>query len=233
MLRNRPPDIRRPDSDVVLIGERRVGIAARQQAAADAALEAWERLPWPEGLLSHNCFGSEDGETVVHYSQWTDEDAVEKFKRADQGAKAANGGRARVILDAAPEVERLGVAAYRVYRSVAWNDGGSPGCIVMIRFEVDGLDQQLRLYQSLAAAGARSTRPEGLLAVHFHFSVDRKNVLNYTEWSDAEAHRESLDGALVADRRRVINGLSGVRPLGYKRYRLLGGLAVEPASAGG
>ena len=57
-------------------------------------------------------------------------------------------------------------------------------------------------------------------------------MLNYAEWSDAEAHRESLDGALIADRRRVINGLSGVRPLGYKRYRLLRSLALESASAG-
>ncbi|MGW6935360.1 hypothetical protein ACWGE0_35235 [Lentzea sp. NPDC054927] len=63
------PAIDRSDVDSVVV---RVHTAPpdRQLLVADAVVLHWVRSPWPDGLLSRNCYISVDGTSVLTYEQW-------------------------------------------------------------------------------------------------------------------------------------------------------------------
>jgi hypothetical protein len=49
----------------------RVGTPERQRSAVDAIARTWQSRPWPDvGLLSYSVLTGEDGDTLLHYSQW-------------------------------------------------------------------------------------------------------------------------------------------------------------------
>src|SRR5262245_16671502 len=72
-------DVTRSDVGLVAIAEWRAALPAQQQAVADAALDAWNQVEWPEGLLSHWCLLGADGHSVLHYIQSVGEDAIRGF----------------------------------------------------------------------------------------------------------------------------------------------------------
>jgi hypothetical protein len=82
------PQVTHPDAGLVLVGEWGTSGAAHQRAAADAALGAWEAVPAPEGLLSYGCLLGEDDRTLLHYVQWSGEDAARAFVSTDRWAAA-------------------------------------------------------------------------------------------------------------------------------------------------
>jgi hypothetical protein len=75
IVRDVLPDVTRPDVGTVLVSPWLVGTPERQRAAADATIAAWERIPWPEALISLNCLVGADGTTVLNYEQWTSDEA--------------------------------------------------------------------------------------------------------------------------------------------------------------
>lgn len=190
-LSARLPPIPRPDVGLVLSSQWRLPTRESQQAAADAAMDAWKHVPWPAGLLSYSCLLSDDGTTVTHYSQWTGDEAHQAFRRNDPPE------RVQRILAAVPGIERQGVFAYRPFRSVV--PGGPqrrPGCIVTVDISFEGPDperQQRWVETVLKALAAGNGAPPGLLAAHFHLSTDGTRVLNLAEWTDAAAHGEFLE----------------------------------------
>ncbi|MFD3485934.1 antibiotic biosynthesis monooxygenase [Streptomyces sp. NPDC058665] len=187
------PRITRPGVGVVKVSTWRVGTPERQRAAVDAISEAWRRWDWPDGgLLSYSVMAGEDGETLLHYSQWRDEAAYQDFVRAGRDARNAE-------IDAAvPGIERMGLGSYELYRSgeAAEGDTRVPGCVVIVDVEFDGPDRVRQREWTNAVFAALDNDPydrTGAISAHFHVGTDGTRVLNYAEWESAEDHIAALN----------------------------------------
>lgn len=101
------PDLDRPGVGAVLASTWSVGTPERQRAAVEAIRRTWESRDWPDlGLLSYSVFIGTDGDTLLHYSQWTDEQAYDDFVRTYRGDRNAE-------IDAAvPGIERVALHRY-------------------------------------------------------------------------------------------------------------------------
>ncbi len=218
------PEISRPDVGLAVVSQWTAGTRERQNAAAEAILAAWERVPWPEDLLSVTCFLSTDGEAVLTYAQWKNADAVAAF-RETHGATLAS-----AMEDAVHGLERSGPVPYRLYRSSGVRDGAPvPGCIVMVSIVFEGPDEQRQrqwvdaVFEALAA----ETDPHpGGISGHYHLGTDGIRELNYAEWTSEEAHRDAIErsgqGAVGSGPQwRRVQTFPGLISGGFKRYRLL------------
>ncbi|MER7107598.1 antibiotic biosynthesis monooxygenase [Streptomyces sp. NPDC000229] len=217
------PDLRRPGVGVVKVSTWRVGTPERQRAAVDAIAAAWRKRDWPDvGLLSYSVHIGEDGDTLLHYSQWTSEEAYQDFSRSHRDDRNAE-------IDAAvPGIERVALQSYELYRSVRLNpdDTRVPGCVVIVDVEFDGPDAHRQRAWVDAVFEALETDPSphpGGISGHFHIGLDGTRVLNYAEWESAEAHIEALaapgDGIGAATPQwRKVRTYPGVARGGVKRY---------------
>ncbi|MEV0089294.1 antibiotic biosynthesis monooxygenase [Saccharopolyspora sp. NPDC050642] len=213
------PDIVRADAGLVLMSEWTVGTPERQQAATAAAMSVWDHLAWPDGLLSYSCLTSTDGDTLLHYSQWTDAAAHAGFKRSDPPE------RVQQIFAEVPGIERHGVVEYQRYRSLVLGDGRS-GCVVAVSFETDGHETARHFVDTLLdeqpglAQRTDVEPPAGMLANHFHISADGTRVVNYAEFADEDAHRRIVASDLRDgdDVPQLISTTPGLRLLGFKRF---------------
>ncbi|MFK3983364.1 monooxygenase [Micromonospora sp. NPDC050397] len=210
------PDLTRTDVGVALSSEWVLGTPERQRAAAEATVAAWRDEPWPAGLLSYAIYLDTDGELLRHYSQWTDDAAVDAFVPA---------GRESRIDAEVPGIERRDLARYQVYRGNRADDGPAPGAMVAVRVDTDGADRSRRWVDAVFEALAADERlPAGGIGGFFHISADGTRVLNYAEWTSPEAHlaalaanRDGISSGPLWDRVRTMDG---VRPVGVRRYRL-------------
>lgn len=215
------PDITRPDADIDLISEWVVD-TPQQRAAVKSAIDAVEHETWPEGLLSDNYYVELDGDIVLNYSQWKSEKTAVEFVQTDYSEWTEKIGDA-------PDSERHVLTPYRLYRSFI-PDGSlrRPGCIVVITFETDGPEWQHKLIDWLVDRLPNNNMPQpGNISNHFHISTDGTRVFNYTEWTDANAHREVVENDLQENDEvpQMIDSMEGVRGLGYKRFNLYRSLA--------
>ncbi|PCG81612.1 antibiotic biosynthesis monooxygenase [Streptomyces sp. WZ.A104] len=186
------PDLSRADARIAKASTWNVGTPQRQREAVDAIRKTWESRDWPHpGLLSYSVYAGEDGATLLHYSQWTGEQAYEDFVRNNRDARNAE-------IDAAvPGIERVALHTYELYRSGrrAEGDTREPGCVVIVDVEFDGPDPARQRDWADAvfeALGDDIRTPEGGIAAHFHVSTDGTRVLNYAEWETAEHHIAAL-----------------------------------------
>ncbi|MFF7810386.1 antibiotic biosynthesis monooxygenase [Streptomyces sp. NPDC007945] len=189
------PDLHRPGVGAVLVSTWRVGTPERQRAAVEAIRKAWESRAWPDlGLLSYSVLAGTDGETLLHYSQWTQEQAYEDFVRTHRDDRNAE-------IDAAvPGIERVELRRYgAIHRSTvrgATNTGELPGVVVIVEadFDPSGADRRKewvdRVFEALAEDVA--TRPGSGGSGRFHLSFDGGRVLNYAEWESERAHADWL-----------------------------------------
>lgn len=226
MHRSAVPDPTRADACLVLIGEWQVPDAGTGRRAADAALAAWRQHGWPDGLRAHHCLLGEDGRTVLHYAQWADEEAARTFAGTGKPAWA------RSVDRAVPGVRHTRVTAYRRYRDTdRLSAPPSTGCLVTVTVTFDGADQdQQRAWVDnvFAAAGTTESSPSaGMLAAHFHVSLDGTRVLNLAEWTTADAHRAAVTGPDNGFRTRV-RGFPGVGSSAARRYLPHAGLSTVP-----
>ncbi|MFI2027021.1 antibiotic biosynthesis monooxygenase [Streptomyces buecherae] len=190
------PDATRADAGLATFSTWRVGTPERQRAAVDAIAATWQRLPWPTPeLLGYSVYTGTDGETLLHYTQWTSEAAREAYVRA--GRQVAH---AAEIDAAVPGIERDGVTSYRLYRSAFTPGARGPqapavGCAIAVTIDFDGPDEaRLRRWVDGWFDGDEPEVDDfdGLLAAHFHVSTDGTRVLNYAEWVSAQAHIDAL-----------------------------------------
>lgn len=194
------PDIGRGDAGLALLGEWRTCGPEHQQRAADAAMAAWQIVRWPAGLLAYSCLLGEDGQGVLQYSQWSEESAAHAFADADKPQWA------QAVRAAAPDIEYRKLTPYRLYRNTTpLADPPAIGCLVTVTVDFDGPDakrQQGWVDHVFAAAGTTHASPErGMLAAHFHLSLDGTRVINLAEWTTTQAHRDSVASATAADKR--------------------------------
>ncbi|MFD7898764.1 antibiotic biosynthesis monooxygenase family protein [Streptomyces sp. NPDC059743] len=204
------PDVRRGDAAGVFVSHWYVRDGAAGTAALQEVVARWSRSPRPPGALSLSTFVSTDDTTVLTYTQCDGPDAYRRYLETLTG---------------------VGVAAveYRVCRCVLLDTTSRvPGCVVVAMFDVDGPECQERIIGSIAQAVEETPveRHPGLLSANFHASEDGTRVLNYAEWTTEEAHLAFLAGATHVTTRRVTDDTPGVRPVGFKRYRLHRSLGV-------
>ncbi|MER5768401.1 antibiotic biosynthesis monooxygenase [Streptomyces sp. NPDC001985] len=231
------PDPRRPGVGLVKISTWEVGTPERQRAAVDAIARAWHSREWPDvGLLSYTVHIGEDGHTLLHYSQWTAEEAYQQFFARYRDEKNAE-------IDAAvPGIERLGLHSYELYESVGGgpDDPRVPGCVVIVEVEFDGPDpvrQREWADTVLTAIGSDAAAPDGQraggISGSFHLGTDGTRVLNYAEWESADAHRAALaaPGAGVGSDTgpwHRVRDYPGVRVSRVNRYAP--GLSLHPGA---
>jgi heme-degrading monooxygenase HmoA len=218
------PEVRRSDAATALISSWIVPDPAVQVAAADAVLDAWEGQERPDAMLSLSVFLGLDGTEVLHYAQWTSDEAHREWARAHRPAALAP-------VDAAiPGIRRPGLVRYRLDRShvPATAPGRPPGLLVTPVFTTAGPDARRALTDTVLDALAEAQVP-GLLGAHLHRSQDGSRVLNHAEWEDLAAWRAFADGPVSARIAERIAALDGVTPdstgaAGLRRYRLHGAL---------
>ncbi|MFI9049470.1 hypothetical protein [Streptomyces sp. NPDC053427] len=213
------PEIRRPDAGAVLISEWDAGSPEGQRAVVDGVARAWAEMPLPEGFLSRVLFTGTDGRSVLNYGQWTSHAARQEFVRDAED----NGLRERIaaVLDGVGGVGNEGPGRFRLYRSLLAEDvPGAMGCVVRVAFRTSGHEAARRLVDGLMEMFGGRQDGEGAFGSHFHLSEDGLQVVNYSEWTTAEAHQRMFDaklndgGAVMG----FIASLDGVEPLGFKRF---------------
>ncbi|MCM2390895.1 antibiotic biosynthesis monooxygenase [Streptomyces albipurpureus] len=234
------PVVDRPDAQVVKVSTWDVGTPERQRAAVDALEKAWRSRGWPGGgLLTYTVHMGDDGRTLLHYTQWTSEEAFQEFLRTAADFKREWNAE----VDAAvPGIERLGLRSYELYRSGSTPaDPRIPGTVVIVDVEFDGPDADRQrawvdtVFTALEAdtagtEGPRTAEPgprddprSAGISGHFHLSQDGTRVLNYAEWESAEAHQAALAapgegiGSTTAQWARV-HDFPGVRGSSVRRY---------------
>ncbi|WP_017238611.1 antibiotic biosynthesis monooxygenase family protein [Streptomyces sp. SS] len=224
------PDLHRPGVGAVLVSTWRVGTPERQHAAVEAVRAAWESRAWPDlGLLSYSIAIGTDGDTLLHYSQWTEQQAYDDFVRTYRDDRNAE-------IDAAvPGIERVELRRYGpIHRSAVRGGTGTgelPGVVVIVEADFDGpaagrgedwVDGVFAALDEDAAAG----RVSGGISGQFHLSVDGGRVLNYAEWESEQAHEEWLaDDARQSEAWKRVHhhpGLTGGRMRRYTPALSLG-----------
>ncbi|MFF9145175.1 antibiotic biosynthesis monooxygenase [Streptomyces sp. NPDC014861] len=188
------PDLHRPGVGAVLVSTWRVGTPERQRAAVEAIRKAWESRAWPDlGLLSYSVLAGTDGDTLLHYSQWTGQEAYEDFVRTYRDDRNAE-------IDAAvPGIERVELRRYGpIHRSTpqsALDAERRPGVVVIVEADFDPSDAGRReewvdrVFDALDEDVVTRPAPGGVSG-HFHLSTDGGRVLDYAEWESARAHEE-------------------------------------------
>ncbi|MEU1733475.1 antibiotic biosynthesis monooxygenase [Streptosporangium sp. NPDC020145] len=204
----RMPDVRRTDARAVFVGQRYVPTRQAAIEVLQQHVEQWSGTPWPVGVLSFSCYLSVEEDTVLTYAQCSDAAVYRPFVASLHGAANA------------------GAVEYRLRGSVVPRGAaGTPGCMVVATFDVDGAERQDRVIDSLTDAleRTRAGRSPGMLSANFHVSTDATRVLNYAEWTSDETHTAFLDSAARVTTRSVSDDIPGVRPIGFKRYHLYRG----------
>jgi heme-degrading monooxygenase HmoA len=222
------PDATRPDAGTVLVSSWIVGSAERQRTAADLMLDDWAARQRPDALLSINAFLSLDGDHILFYAQWTnDEDHLEWVRNERTEAVS----RVDAIV---PGIERPGLVRYLPPHTVmpvgTSGDPHRPGFVAAIGFRTEGPTAQGELTNALAAA-LRSRPIPGLIAAHVHDSRDGNRVLNWAEWDDEQSWRTFVEGPVSAELRRTVEAMPDVTPLGVVPYRLYRSLVNVAAVA--
>ncbi|MFH8618251.1 antibiotic biosynthesis monooxygenase [Streptomyces sp. NPDC017979] len=240
------PDIARGGVGLVKVSTWDVGTPERQRAAIEAIGAAWRKRSWPDlGLLSYTVHVGNDGRTLLHYSQWTDEDAYQQFFSA-----GFRDERNAEIDAAVPGIQRLGLHSYELYRGGRGNpdDLRIPGCVVIVEVEFDGPDRDRQrdwvdgVFDALAsdpgltaAEGPDGDDRPGAAGISgwFHLGADGTRVLNYAEWTDAASHVAALaapgDGiGSATEAWERVHSYPGVRESRVNRYTP--GLSLHPGA---
>jgi hypothetical protein len=202
------PDIDREDVHAVFMSHWYVAGADQGRAVLDEIADAWEGASRPPDVLSFSCYLStgSDHFTVMTYAQCTRPGSYRPFVHG--------------LPTTAARVEPV---EYRLDRSVLLApDAGAAAAVVVASFDVDGPERQRHIISSVTENIERSPRTEqtGLIASHFHVSIDGTRVINFAEWTSDEEHIAFLEGATRHRSLRLATDTPGVRPIGFTRYHL-------------
>lgn len=178
------PDVAGAEPGLVMVSRWKVPSPGAQRTVGDVVASVWEREPWPDGVLSYSLFAGEDGQTILHYSQWADDAAFDAFVANQRD------DRVDMIDLAVPGIERIERRAYRYHRSAVLAPERAPECLVAVEVDVQPAEEWVEL---VLAAIEESGLPPGGLAAHFHIDDEGRHAFNFAEWASAEAHRRALE----------------------------------------
>ncbi|MFE9824080.1 monooxygenase [Streptomyces sp. NPDC005791] len=219
------PGVDRKDAGLALVGPLYVGSPHLQQKVADAIVAEWAAAPRPEGLLSQSCYVSTDGENVWTYEQWTELSAYRATGTQEPPAPLRGLGP-----DGA-DIERCAPTPFQRYRSRVYEPSSVPTRFVAPAFDTDGRAPQRGIIDALLD-GPLTTATPGLIAAHFHYSLDGGRVLNFAEFTEDSAHEFFLDSPSAQVTTRITQDMPGVRGIGGRRYVLHGSVVTVPPAAG-
>ncbi len=191
-------DLVHPHAGTALMSEWLTGTAERARAAAGAMIDECTAEEPPAALLAQHVFLSTDGAGLLHYAQWTSDEAHLAWARARRPAVV---GRVDALV---PGIERPGLDRTRLHRSVVYDAGREPGVFAVARTAAD------------QAEGAVRAAP-GLLAGHVHLTADGGRAIVVTEWTDAAAHEAAAADGPASKRYRLLHALRGDRDEGDGR----------------
>ncbi|EHR60682.1 hypothetical protein [Saccharomonospora cyanea] len=206
------PDVRRVDAGLAVVDTVVVREPARQREVAETLLTA--DRPWNDGLLSDTVFLGTDGHTVLRYSQWTGEEALD-------GA---------AVRDPEPVERTVGVVSsvrHRLYRSAVPKEVPTPGIIVVVTFDTADAETGRRVVDALLdrhpathPATMGTEFPEGMGGNHFHIALDGTQMVNWAEFTDELSHQRVVENQLRADDDvpRLIADTPGLTGRGFRRY---------------
>ncbi|MEU6148325.1 hypothetical protein ABZ848_49385 [Streptomyces sp. NPDC047081] len=202
------PDIDHEDVHTVFMSHWHVADAAQGRVVLDEIADAWEQASWPADILSFSCYLSTGSEhfTVMTYVQCARPDGYRPFVHG-------------LPVDAA----RVEPVEYRLHHSVLLTPQAGPAAaIVIASFDVDGPERQRHIISSVTDNIEKSPRDEqtGLIASHFHVSLDGTRVINFAEWTSDDEHIAFLEQATRHRSLRLATDTPGVRPIGFTRYHL-------------
>lgn len=202
------PDINREDARAIFMSHWYVAGADQGRAVLNEIADAWEGVSRPADVLSFSCYLStgSDHFTVMTYVQCTRPDSYRPFVHG--------------LPTAAARVEPV---EYRLHSSVLLApDASAAAAVVVASFDVDGPERQRHIISSVTENIEKSPRTEqtGLIASHFHVSLDGTRVINFAEWTSDEEHIAFLEGATRHRSLRLATDTPGVRPIGFTRYHL-------------
>ncbi|GAA5179724.1 hypothetical protein GCM10023322_10410 [Rugosimonospora acidiphila] len=125
-----------------------------------------------------------------------------------------------------PGIRHRRATGYLPYRHTAEPAGAPPaGCLATITVDFDGPNTRRArdwIDGVFAASGTdRASPAAGLIAAHFHVSLDGIRVLNLAEWTSARAHREAAEAAAprLRDAARRFPGVVGTAVRRFVPYR--------------
>jgi hypothetical protein len=206
IVSDRLPDVTRSDIGTIMVSSQYAGSPDHQRALAEATVADWLHRPLPDGCVSLSCFLSGDGETVLAYAQWANDESQRAF--ADTINPPSTG------MDLREPVR------YRLYRSATSDHDQRARCVITATFDVDGPERQRYITDALLDASARIGALPGAISAHFHLSTDGSRVLNYAEWTDLAAHDAAVDNADLDEIYRISTETPGVRPTRGRMYHL-------------
>lgn len=211
------PDPTRPEAGAPFFSTWRVGTPERQERTVEAIAGTWERRPWGSAeLLGYHVYAGHDGSTLMHYSQWRDEQGYEAF------FKTRRQERNDEIDTAVPGIERVRLDRYRLYRSRlrAAGDTRVPGLIVTVRidFEPDAADKRGDWVDTVLTALGGPIGDPGLISAHFHLSTDGSHILNYAEWENDQSYDTAIEAPETPEWARV-RTYPGIKGFTGSRYR--------------
>ncbi|MHA6799705.1 hypothetical protein [Bounagaea algeriensis] len=166
--------------EILVVGEWAASSPDIQDAAIEAAIEQWEIVGWPEGLLSYTALAGDDGSTVLHVSRWRDRTAVSGFTGDIKTQWSAGVDRA------VPGVVRRGVHTYHPY-GVLQLAAGETGFLALIEVETD-TTKAAHSWMDAMLSHQRDEPQHGMLASTFYLSVAGQRVLHIAEWVDSPEH---------------------------------------------
>ncbi|ASR38550.1 hypothetical protein BAY61_30125 [Prauserella marina] len=203
-----------PEAEVVIMTTWTVEGEEHQRAAADAAMAAWDSVTWPEGLLHYSVLLGVEGTSLLHYSQWSSEHAIDLFQRTDPPERVEG------ILASVPGIRRDGGARYTRYRSQGKTDPQRVGCVAVVSFETASRDIAESFVDKLTVDEAGAATEFSEIGVNFLVSTDGTSLVNYAEFPDEQTHQAIVETQLGPDAPvpALIERTSGLEGLGFRRY---------------
>jgi hypothetical protein len=152
----------------------------------------------PPGMLTATGLAGLDGKSALIYEQWSEK----------------------------PGNQQEDAVEYHLYRSLTRPDKITPGCVVIVTAEFDGIDPKTWVDAVFDALETDEKPAEGGLSAHFHISTDGKRALNYAEWTSEAAHVAALENSGqgtvgLGEKWRKVKEFPGLTGGGFTRFRLL------------
>ncbi|MCF3102146.1 antibiotic biosynthesis monooxygenase [Streptomyces roseoverticillatus] len=180
--------LQQPTAGITLMSRWITGTPERSRAAADALLDASAGDAAGAQLALH-VFEDVDGAGLLTYAQWTSAEDHLAFVREGRATRVAR------VDTLVPGIERPGLDRTHLYRSTVLDADGAAELFVVTRHDTGGRPEDRRAWADARAAALTDAGHEGLLAAHFHLTVDGERVVEIAEWSSAAADTEGLEAA--------------------------------------
>lgn len=169
------PEVTRADAGLVLMSTWTLDTPPRQRAAAEAAIEPWRHTPLPAGMLSYHVMIGTDGATLLHYSQWKDEAALERRRATDPPERVTR------IDEEVPGIRRNGLTVYQLHDTVPRMGSARTECVEREIITVPDSATAQAFIDTLHKWLTSNTEVSSAVTHHFHISGSGNEITHLVE----------------------------------------------------